>query len=120
MNKDIAPVLDEISAVLKKHDMAGLMIVGNRTHMDWRMEVNTTWSCAWLVPARDMKSSLLRVRSHREDYPSDAAQQADLKMTIGTFVLFSDCLEKLNTQMLQLLAQLSKNVDFLDESTEEE
>jgi len=28
MNKDIAPVLDEISAVLKKHDMVGLVVVG--------------------------------------------------------------------------------------------
>ncbi len=118
MNKDILPVLDEISAVLKKHDMTGLMIVGNKSHCDWRMNVEASWSCA--RTEMDAQGLIgLRIRSRRAEYPSLEAQKETVERTVGTFVTFGHALAKLNEQIDTLLVAVSKQVDFLGKSTDE-
>jgi hypothetical protein len=119
MNKEILPVLEEISAVLKKHDMTGLVIVGNRSHVDWRIEIEASWSCAWLERQPD-SSLLLRVRSKRGDYPTQAAQNESLDRTVGTFVSFSDALVRLNENVEQVLVMLSKYMTIEGKSTTED
>lgn len=119
MNKDIQPALDEISAVLKKHDMVGLVVVGNRSHCDWRMEVHASWSCAWLEED-DGGRQLLRVRSKLKDYPSKEAQKECMEATIGTFVTFNDTLIRLGENMEHILVTLAKSVDFIGKSTTED
>lgn len=119
MNKDLLPVLDEITAVLKKHDAVGLVMVGNRTHTDWRMDIEASWSCAWLEKDEQGRH-LLRVRSKAKDYPSKEAQKESLQATIGTFVTFSDTLIRLGENVEQVLVMLAKNVEFMGKSTAED
>jgi hypothetical protein len=38
MNKDLAPALAEVMEVLKKHDLVGVVFVGNRTHVDYEIK----------------------------------------------------------------------------------
>lgn len=105
MNKDILPVLDEISAILKKHDMAGLIVVANGSHCDWRMEIEASWSCARLE--KDQKGgTFLGIRSKLVDYPSKEAQKEKLETTVGTFVTFSDVLVRLNENVTKVLVLL--------------
>lgn len=118
MNQDILPVLDEISAVLKKHDMAGLVIVGNPTHVDWRMEIEASWSCAWLEQTET--GIILRVRSKQSEYPSKEAQKQTLEATVGTFVTFHDTLIRLDENVSQILVMLARHIDFLGKSTRED
>lgn len=119
MNPEILPVLDEISAVLKKHDMMGLVIVGNPSHCDWRMEVEASWSCARFEEQPDGKGVGIRVRSKRVDFASKWEQKRCLERTIGTFVTFQHWLKKMDEQLDPLLLAISKQVDFLGKSTDE-
>ena len=119
MNKDILPVLDEISAVLKKHDMAGLVMVSNANHCDWRMEIEASWSCAWLE--KDASGfTVLRVRSKLKDYRNKETQKQTLEATVGTFVTFLDSLNILKERVSNILMMISKQVDFLGKSTRED
>jgi len=118
VNKDILPVLDEISAVLKKHDMVGLVIVGNATHCDWRMNVEASWSCARFEEQADGNVGI-RVRAKREEFPSLGEQKQCVERTIGTFVTFQHWLRKMDEQLDPLLVAISTQVDFLGKSTEE-
>jgi len=119
MNKEIAPALDEISAVLKKHDMVGMVIVGNRSHCNWRMTVEASWSCAWMDKNAEGQY-LLRVRSKRADYPTKEAQNAALETTVGTFVTFSDVIRRLDDNVKSILVMLAKHIAFIGRSTTEE
>lgn len=119
MNAEILPVLDEISAVLKKHDMTGIVIVGNRSHCDWRMEIEATWSCAFIE--KDATGQhLLRIRSKRAQYPSREAQHAALETTTGTFVTMSDVIDRVNENLKAVLVMLAKHITFVGKSTTEE
>ncbi len=118
MNKEILPVLDEITAVLKKHDMVGLVIVGNKSHCDWRMDIEASWSCAKLEETD--RGQAIRVRSKRADYPSAEAQHASLEMTVGTFVTISDVLRKLDGNVKEILLMLAKHITFFGRSKTED
>lgn len=119
MNKDIEPVLDEISAVLKKHDMMGLVMVANRTHVDYRIEVEASWSCARLE--KDAAGNCgVRVRSKLADYPSKAAQKECVEATVGSFVTFSDVMRRLQVDIGALLVAVSKQISFTGKSTRED
>lgn len=119
MNKEILPVLDEISAVLKKHDVAGLVMVANQNHCDWRMEVSPSWSCAWIEKDGEGKE-MIRIRSKKEDYPTSEARNKTLEVTIGCFVTFGDSLDRLRSNINQLLVMISKHVKFIGMSRRED
>lgn len=118
MNKEILPVLDEISQVLAKHDMAGLFMVANKTHCDWRMEIAPSWSCASIE--NDGQRYLIRVKSKLSDYPSREAQKECQERTVGTFVTFGDILDRLRLNVNHILTVISKHIDFLGKSTSED
>ncbi len=119
MNKEILPVLDEISAVLKKHDMGGLVMVANQSHVDFRMEISPSWSCARTVMDEEGNLAAIRIRAKREEYPSAEAQKECLEKTIGTFVTFDHTMTVLQEQIKAVLAMVAKQVDFLGKSTRE-
>ena len=120
MNPEILPVLDEITAVLKKHDMTGIIIVGNRSHMDWRVHVEASWSCAKPEEVDGLSGVAIRIRCKREDFPSAEAQRACLERTIGMFVSAGDVMIRIQENIEGLLAQVSESVSFLGRSTREE
>lgn len=118
MNQDIQPVLDEISAMLKKHDMAGLVLVANASHCDYRMVIDPSWSCAWFEQVEDQL--LLRIRSQRTDYATKEAQKKHLEATIGTFVTFNDVMAELTETNNKILVRIAEDVEFLGRSTRED
>lgn len=115
MNKEIAPCLDEIRAVLKKHDMAGLVIVSNPTHTDFTMELDASWNC--FKTEHHDKGVFLRIRSKRDEYPNRETQHAVLQRTVGTVVTIGDVLRRLSGNVEQLLVRLSKSMKIEGVST---
>jgi len=83
------------------------------------MEVEASWSCAWLEKDAEGRH-LLRVRSKAKDYPSREAQKESLQSTIGTFVTFLDTLVRLGENVTQVLVMLAQHVDFVGKSTGED
>lgn len=119
MNKELAPALDEIAAVLKKHDVMGFIILSNATHTDFRMEVETSWTCAKIENNAQGETGI-RVRSKRAEYASAEAQKEAIAHTIGSFVTTSDVLRVLQDQLQRMLVVLAKHVEFFGSSTRED
>jgi hypothetical protein len=117
MNPDLLPVLDEITAVLKKHDVAGVIIVGNKTHTDWRLEVEPSWSCTRIENFEDHIG--VHFRSKRSEYPSREKQVETLRLTVATFLGFGDCLVKLKEQNDAILDVIAHHIDVSHVSKEE-
>lgn len=122
MNKEIAPVLDEISAILKKHDMAGLVMVANKTHADFVMEISPSWSCA-RCEEHDRaggKAVMLRVRSKLVDYPNREAQKSSITATISTFVGFQSLMTRITEQLDKALVMISRSIKFASIAQEDD
>lgn len=119
MNPQIAPVLDEIKEVLKKHDMVGLITVGNSTHTDFLIHVDATWSCA-RIEKSDEQGYFIRIRSKRDEYPTPEAQKESLDKTVGTFVTWHDLLPVLHQQVEKVLIMCAQHMQIDGKSTREE
>ena len=98
---------DEISAILKKHDVAGCVILASPSHMHFRYEITPSWSCAKLQD--DNKA--IRFMSKRENYSSAQEQKHAQEATIGMFTGFLQIGEKMVDDLGRLLAELSKMVN---------
>lgn len=119
MNPQIQPALEEVAAVLRKHNMAGIVMVANATHCDYQMEISPSWSCAKFET--DGKGNVsVRILSKLANYPNKEAQKAALEATIGMFVTFNDVMARLTEQNNKLLVMLGREVQFVGRSTLEQ
>lgn len=118
MNKELEPVLTELRAVLKKHDVTGLLIVGNKTHVDFTMEVEASWSCATI----DMQDTQygIRLKALAQDFPDKAKHNEVLADTIGMFVTFNDVMRHVSDNLGKLLIKIGGHIPFVGRSTRED
>lgn len=61
----------EIEAVLKKHDLAGAVVLHTPGMAEWFYDIQPSYSCAWI----DEKKSAMRLKSKLADYGGDAELQ---------------------------------------------
>lgn len=113
-------MLDEIEQILKKHDMTGLMIVGNETNVDWRLQVEASWSCAKSEPVPGKNMSAFRIKAKAEDFPNKEAQKKCVEATIGNFVSTIDVMDRIREQLVKILTIINKSVPFIGRSTRED
>jgi hypothetical protein len=111
VNKDLEPAIAELRAVLKKHDVTGLIIVGNKTHVDFSMEVEASWSCAKLTHGEDGHAHI-RIKALSQDFPNKEDHKEVLENTIGMFVTFNDVMRHLTEGINTILVRASKQVSF--------
>lgn len=76
----IKPAVDEIKAVLEKHDMAAVVFIASPTHVEFLYRLEASWTCIRLEPAG------LRIRANSKD----PAQVEALRVSCGTLAGFSD------------------------------
>src|SRR6185295_20303666 len=69
---------DEITAILKKHDIGGYVLLGSKTNTHFVRKLDPTWTCLTYEG-----EGVLRMRSKREDYPSKEAQGETMRLTVG-------------------------------------
>jgi hypothetical protein len=72
----------EIEAILKKHDLAGAVVLHTPGMTEFFYDVQPSYSCAWIDDAQQR----VRVKSLAADYGGDtAAQQHDQAATANLF-----------------------------------
>jgi hypothetical protein len=70
-------VIDELNAVLKRHDVGAIVLLASKTHTHYLHQLGTSWNCIWF------EGDMLRIRCKRQDFPSADAQKEVLSHTIG-------------------------------------
>lgn len=109
---------EEIKAVLRKHDIAGVLMLQSKTHGEWVCEISPSWSAAKLE--RSDGDVLLRVRCKREDFPSKEAQQECLAHTVGMLMSFITFGGKLGEDFTRMIALISQQVGNIEHSERED
>lgn len=61
----------EIEAILRKHDLAGVVVLHTPGMTEFFYDVRTSYSCAWV----DEEASAVRVKSLQADYGGDSKLQ---------------------------------------------
>lgn len=96
---------EEIKAVLKKHDIGAVVVLGSQSHTEFLIEIAPTWSCAW------MEGNFLRIRSQRSEYPSLEAQKKKLEDTVGLVMGFIDASRRNIESLEAVVALIGQKMD---------
>lgn len=103
---------EEIKAILRKHDIAGVFMLQSKSHAEWVHQISPSWSAAKLED-KDGRT-ILRVRCKREDFPSKEAQKECLELTTGmlmAFITFAERLKSDLTPMIMAIGKQSKGIE---------
>ena len=79
MPDNLTVVAGEIKALLKKHDLAGMVFLASPTNAEFIYEFCPTWSCAYF----DLDGEFLRFRAGRGEYPVVADRVRAIADTAG-------------------------------------
>lgn len=102
--------MEQIKAVLKKHDIGGIVVLGSQTHTQFSREYTPTWTCISLEE-HDGKT-VLRVKALRKDFSSLEAHKKCLEDSMGLLAGFADAIENEREQLVAVLLQIAKTVQF--------
>lgn len=102
--------MEEIKAVVAKHDCMALVILASQTHNEFLFEPETTWS---LVKWEDRLNGKLRFRSKLEDHPSKEVQDRLTAATAHGLESMRWISLKNHEQLSQLHDALSKHMRIL-------
>ena len=104
--------MEDIKAVLRKHDVMGLAILASPTHSEFLCDPQATWSVAKIEAAPE-GGHAIRFRSKRDDFPSREAQHAATEATVHGIESFHWLCFKLGEQMGQLVQVLRTKMTIL-------
>lgn len=102
--------MEEIKAVLKKHDIGAYVLLASPTHMEFLREFAPTWSCMWIEEAAG--GYALRIRAKRADFPSEAAHKKCLEDSVGMLLGFADVFVREKAQLDEILKMLGGNMQI--------
>ena len=109
-------IMEEIKPILRKHNVAGLVILASPTHMEHLLELDPPWTCFQYDPDK----GFLRVRCKAADYPSRDAQRTVLEASVGTLVGFHDVITKVSSNLDQVLLKIHQSGVLFDHRTTDE
>lgn len=98
--------MEEIKAVLAKHDIGGIVLLQSRTHGEWLNEITPSWSCA------KQNGKELRIKALRKDYPSPELHQETVRLTVSMIMGFKDGAERIRSNMEQVAEALSRQMEI--------
>lgn len=100
----------EIDAILKKHDIAGVVVLTSKSHVEYLMGIDPTWSCCRceITP----KGKALRFKAKAADYPSNMDRNIAVSDTLGMLVGLSDVTRNVLEWMDQTVAMVGDKVPF--------
>jgi hypothetical protein len=109
---NLREAMEEIKAVLKKHDCMGAIILVSPTHSEFLFHPEASWSVVHFEddPDGPQGAQMIRIRSKRADFPSKEAQRAANEasvhaiesirwLSLKTHELFTRITGMLRTQM---------------------
>lgn len=103
--------MEDIKAVLRKHDIMGCAVLASPTHSEFLCEPGATWSVAKIENINGEPG--IRFRSKREDWPSKEAQDAATAATVHGLESVRWLSLKLSDQMGQLVDMLRPKMTVL-------
>lgn len=106
----IKPVLEEIKAVLARHDMAGLVFVSSRTHIEDLYRLDPSWGCI-----RNEGKGAIRLKAKI----GDPLQAEALRLSVGTIAGFADAVRVALANLDQVVVDLGKFMELRHRTTEE-
>lgn len=80
----IKPAMDEIKAVLEKHELCGVIFVASATHTEFLYRLDAPWTCM-----KHEGSEGIRFRALLAEYPSKDAQKKAIEVSTGVIMGFS-------------------------------
>lgn len=100
---------EEIKAILKKHDIAGVVVLGSKTHTEFLLEVEPSWSAAFEERNKEGQRCI-RLRALRKDYPTAEAHREAVRLTSSLLFGLHRPLEKMTESVLGLMMMLGKQL----------
>lgn len=103
--------IDEIDEILKKYDLAAMVIVMDQSNVAMTRCIDPTWSCAWMEEQEGGDGAfMVRIRSKLSDYGGDKARQkAEIEATTGMFITFMNWCGDTRETMVKITAMLAKH-----------
>lgn len=102
--------MEEIKAVLTKHDIGGICLLQSKTHGEWLNHITPNWSCARIET--DGTNDILRVKAKVADYPSKEAQQETVRLTVSMLCGFRDGADRVSSNMAAILGMISEHTEI--------
>lgn len=95
--------MKEIEAVLAKHDLAGIVLIGSQTHSQFSYNLQPSWSCIKTTPDGNIR--LLAKAKNPKDVEA-------LRLTVGTLASFADIFRQGAGQLDGLLGAIGEKAEF--------
>jgi hypothetical protein len=102
--------MEKIKAVLKEHDIAGMVILLSKTHGEWLQEITPTWSVATMID--DARGKGIRFKALAKDFPSKEAHQEAARLTVGMLCGFRDGADRISRDMEVMLTMLAEHFEI--------
>jgi hypothetical protein len=103
-------VAAEIAAILKKHDVAGTVVLSSPNFMEYLHHFEASWNALHFETV-DGKPAL-RFRCKRADYPTKEAWAETMRVTIGTVQGFADALLEQGNTLQGLALTVGRKVHY--------
>lgn len=97
----------EIFGILKKHDIAGQVVLVSPTHAEFRAHISPSWSCAFFEDKGG-----IRFRAKEAEMGSKEAVHKAKEETLAMFCHFRDVMGSTFLTTQKLLDQVGKQVEF--------
>lgn len=97
---------EEIKAILKKHDIAGMMMLQSPDGAEFVRVIDPTWSCA-KIQATPMGPAI-RIKAHHSEFQNKEEQKKCVERTIGMVFAFHHQSDQDMKSMAQLIEVLSR------------
>lgn len=100
----------EIMGVLKKHDIAGQIVLASPTHSEFRMKIDASWSCAF--PEESELGMMIRFRCKKDEIPDKELRRKRIEETLHAICQIRDLNGTYFMGFDSLVKQLEKHIDF--------
>jgi hypothetical protein len=105
---------DEIKAIMRRHDIAGIVMLASPTHLEYLLTIDPSWSCCWMEEHAEGK--LLRIKAKRADYPDLETQKKVLAESIGMLMGFIDCCNNTTRNLENVVGRISESIGITHSS----
>lgn len=105
---ELRKAADEFKAICQKYDIAGFALFVSPTHSEFVNYLSPSWSVC-----RIEGPGILRFRSKRSDFPTDAAQRHATDSTVHMLTSVIEWSRQVNTNMTSVIMHLRRHMQIL-------
>ena len=110
--------INEIDAVLTKHNIAGIVFVASESHAHYLHHLQASWNACYME--NTPKGEALRVRCKRADYPTRDAWRLAMKNSVGTIMGFIDVCKNTAEALTGLAVRIAATGNTIEHMTKED